>query len=267
MQAGYTENMTHAFWNLSLFTAFRACVALLCCIFLMSFPLGLAESRERPANGASPHEMPTHERPDDFADGVKAYRDGDYRAARKSFARLHAEHPENSRVTYYLAISEAQLGRFRQARSLYQEIITLDPNSEAASLAREGLQYLPAEQAALDLPPRFQAQKRTPMSGDDAATPSPAPKQSVVAQPQAASSPMANMSPQDWMMLQMMMGGQGAGGNGMSTMLPYMMMPQMGADPSSPNGMGNIDPSVMSSLLMNQMMQNFSLDGGKDQDR
>ncbi|HEY9687787.1 MAG TPA: tetratricopeptide repeat protein [Coleofasciculaceae cyanobacterium] len=206
--------------------------------------------------------------PNGFADGVKTYRDADYRAAKKSFARLHAEHPENSRITYYLAISEAQLGRFQQARALYQEIITLDPKSEAASLAREGLQYLPAEQAAMDLPPRFQEQKRNPAPEGDAVSSSPpAQKQAVAAQPQAAPSPMANMSPQDWMMLQMMMGGQGGGGNGMNAMSPLMMMPQMGADPSNPNGMGNIDPSVMSNLLMNQMMQNFSLDGSKDQDR
>jgi hypothetical protein len=251
------KDMMHAFWDSGFMIACRACTAFLCCIFLMSFPVGLAESREMPANGMLAHEMPNG-----FVEGVKAYRDGDYRAAKKNFARLHAEHPENCRVTYYLAISEAQLGRFQQARSLYQEIITLDPNSEAATLAREGLQYLPAEQAALDLPPRFQMQKGGSIQEQNAAPVSPAPTQPV-----AAPSPMANMSPQDWMMLQMMMGGQGAGGNGMNPMMPYMMMPQMGADPNNPNGMGNIDPNVMSSLLMNQMMQNFSLDGSKDQDR
>lgn len=201
--------------------------------------------------------------PHGYAEGVQAYREGNYAAARKNFERLHNDYPENSRVTYYLAITEAQLSRFQQARQLYQEILTLDPNSEAAKLAKEGLDYLP-EAGALDEPPKFKAKSRK--------QPETAETEKAVA-PQNAANPASvpqnslygGMSPQDMMMLQMMMS-QGGGAGGMNPMM-YMMAPQGQGDPNNPNGMGNIDTSIMSNVIMNQMLQNFSLDSGKDQDR
>ncbi len=183
-----------------------------------------------------------------FFDGVKAYRDGRYIEAKALFAQLHQANPQDSRLTYYLAITEAQLGRFQQAKALYEEIVLLDPNSEAAQRARQGLSYLPADQNALDLPPRFQtgtAQAQDSTSANAVGMPG-----------------MSNGSPQDWMLMQMMMGQMG-GNSGFNPMMGGMP----GGESFGGNPMGNIDPNVMSSLLMNQMMQNFSLDGNKDDNR
>lgn len=183
-----------------------------------------------------------------LTEGVAAYRDGRYLDAEKCFQQVHARHPENSKATYYFAITQAQLGRFKQAKSLYQEILTLDPNSEAAKLAQQGLSFLP-EDTALDQPPRFQASgkaEKQPYTDPDNTTPK---EQS-----------QTGMSPQDMMMWQMMMAQMG--GNQQGGMNPWalMMMPQMtGNGQNAPK----IDPNVMSNMLMNQMMQNFSLEGSR----
>lgn len=192
----------------------------------------------------------------DYLAGVQAYRQGQYAQAMQIFEDLHWAHPEDSRMTYYLAISEAQLGRYQQARQHYEEILTLDPNSEAARLAQEGLRYLPADTAALDLPPRFQA---PPVEGGLAGANS---SGNTAGTPGAAT--MGGMSPQELMMMQMMMGGLGGNGmqGGMNAAMPWMMMPQTGGAEGQ-----QIDPNVMSTFLMNQMMQNFSLDGGSKDDR
>ncbi len=208
----------------------------------------------------------------DFQAGVKAYREGNYAQARLTFQQLHQLHPEDSNSTYYLAISEAQLGRYRQAEKLYREILTLNPQSEAAKLAKEGLQYLPGEDTsanALDQPPKFQAQQSTgtlQASQMPQATPHTATTAPQTAQTSATGLP-TNVTPQDMMLWQMMMGQMGNGNNnGMnSSMMPWAMMPQ--ADPSNPAGGSNIDPNIMSTMLMNQMMQGFSLDGNTDKDR
>jgi len=192
----------------------------------------------------------------EFTQGVKAYREGDYISARRTFYALHRQHPEDSRATYYLAITEAQLGRFQTAKKLYEEILTLDPKGEAASHARNGLRYLPAE-TGLDLPPRFH-------TVETSAPASQAPSQAV-GQGQTGLAPQG-MSQQDWLAWQMMMGQTGMGGNNNNTgfgMTPWMM-PQAGGDPNSPNG---YDPTAMSNMLMNQMLQNFSLEGNKDDNR
>jgi len=96
------------------------------------------EVNAQPESGAAsstPEQQAAEERPAylvEFGNAVKAYREGDYIQARKILHPLHGKQPENSRMTYYLAITEAQLGRFQQAKKLYQEILALDPNSEAA---------------------------------------------------------------------------------------------------------------------------------------
>lgn len=204
----------------------------------------------------------------EFSNGVKAYREGDYIQARRIFSGLHKQSPEDTRITYYFAITEAQLGRFQAAKTLYQEIITLDPKGEAAQLAKTGLQYLPAE-ASLDLPPRFQT------GAANTSQPHAATAQQAIPQSQAGSIPGQGMMPngmsmQDWMALQMLMGQGGnasnnLGGGGVNNMMPWMMMPQAGTDPNNPGS--GYDPNAMSTMLMNQMMQNFSLSGDKDENR
>lgn len=181
--------------------------------------------------------------------GIQAYREGRFLDAEKRFRSLHAQSPEDVTATYYLAITQAQLGRFAQAKALYEEILAKSPDSEAGRLAKEGLAGLPPE-TFLDRPPRFQQPQ---VLNADAKTKTPD------AQAEAAVQPPA-VSPQDMMLWQMMMaqmgGAQGKGGMAM----PWMyMMPGMSGDGTTPP----IDPAVMSNLLMNQMMQNFSLDGGK----
>jgi hypothetical protein len=66
-----------------------------------------------------------------------------------------------------------------------------------------------------------------------------------------------------WQMMMSQFGNQNGQNNGMS-MLPFMMMP---SDPNNPNSANKIDPNIMSNMMMNQMMQNFSLGGNKDEDR
>lgn len=178
--------------------------------------------------------------------------------ARRLFAGLHKQTPEDSRVTYYLAITEAQLGRFQSAKKLYEEILALDPNGQAAELARQGLQYLPAE-TSLDLPPRFQG---------NASPPAPTSSNTPSASPQAAP-PMSTpngMSMQDWMALQMMLGqnGNASSGANPTAMMPWMMQ-QNPNNPTSGNPV--YDPNVMSTMLMNQMLNNFSMESNKDDNR
>lgn len=187
--------------------------------------------------------------------GVQAYRQGDYLLAHKTLAPLHAQHPENSNVTYYLAITEAQLGRFQQAKKLYQEILTLNLNSDAAKFAAEGLKFLPAE-ATLDLPPRFQEVPTQQASKGTAQSPA---LQSNSGTASGQSAP--TMTPQDMMAWQMMMGQTGMGGTGGMNAMPWMMPGAMGANGNS----GTMDPSLMSTMMMNQMMQNMNLGGSSDE--
>ncbi len=213
-----------------------------------------AATQNTPAPKASSASSP------EFTQGVKAYREGDYISARRTFYGLHRQHPEDSRATYYLAITEAQLGRFQNAKKLYEEILTLDPNGEAASHARNGLQYLPSD-TGLDLPPRFHTVEK--------------PDSALQTSPQAAGQGQAGLAPQgmsqqDWLAWQMMMGQTGMSGNNNNMgntgfgMTPWMMPQAGGSDPNSPNG---YDPNAMSNMLMNQMLQNFSLEGNKDDNR
>lgn len=179
---------------------------------------------------------------DPFLQAVQAYRNGNYVEAQGMLNALHAARPEDTRVTYYLAITEAQLGRFRQARAHYEEVLVLAPNDEVAQLARQGLQYLPAE-SGLDLPPRFQAD--------------PAAAASIPSQAYGAAQAAPNgMTAQDMMMWQAMMSSLGGNNNANGGMAPWMMMPGMQG--------GQMDPSVMSTMMMNQMMGDFNFDNGDD---
>lgn len=195
--------------------------------------------------------------PPNFQAGVQAYRDGQYKQAESIFSGLHKQYPEEARITYYLAISNAQLGRFKQARALYQEVLLLNPNGESSQLAQEGLNYLPPDENKFDRPPRFQ----------QAQTSSKTEQPSEVAPQAPASATYNDMSPQEMMALQMIMSQMGGSNNNQSGMNPWamMMMPQATGDPNNPYA-PKIDPSVMSNMLMQQMMQNFSLDGNNSKD-
>lgn len=206
----------------------------------------------------------------DFYAGVKAYREGSYKQAERIFATLHKQAPENTQYTYYLAIANAQLGRFQQAKRYYEEIVTLEPNGKAASLARQGISYLPKEND-LDLPPRFakdepvtKTTEKQATSHSESSTPSATSQNTAMADAmkQTMQQGMQGISPQDWMTMQMMMGQNGMSGgmNGGMNPMSWMMMPGMGAAGS--NGSGGYDPSAMSNMMMNQMMQGFGGMGG-----
>lgn len=203
----------------------------------------------------------------DFYAGVKAYREGNYKQAERIFSTLHKQVPENAQYTYYLAISNAQLGRFQLAKRYYEEIITLEPNGHAASLAQKGLDYLPKENE-LDLPPRF-AKEQTDSSlssGNVGRSSQPAADGGSAMADALRQGMQQGMSPQDWMAMQMMMGqnqngglnGGMYGGGGMNPMM--WMMPGMMRGNAAGNG--GYDPSVMSNMMMNQMMQGFGGMGG-----
>lgn len=209
---------------------------------LMAAPLGAcAERVELDASGPAAKTAGSSTAASGYQGAVKAYREGQFLAAEKGFTPLHAQHPDNMKITYYLAITEAQLGRFAEARRLYGEIVLLEPNGQTAALAKEGLSYLPADDAALDQPPRFQA------GGVPNAAPVP-----------AASTPNTGLSPQDQMMWQMMMGQNNNNSNPMG-----WMMPQTGATGDG----AALDPGMMSTMMMNQMLQGFNLNGNPDDNR
>jgi hypothetical protein len=122
-------------------------------------------------------------------------------------------------------------------------------------LAADGLKFLPAE-AALDLPPRFQ-ETPTPQAGKVAA-----PNQQSAANPGNMTGQSGQtMSPQDWMALQMMMGQTGMGGSNGMNMMPWMMPGAMGTNGNS----STMDPNMMSTMMMNQMMQNMNLGGSSEE--
>lgn len=216
----------------------------------------------------------------DFYAGIKAYREGDYRQAERIFEVLHRQQPENTQITYYLAITQAQLGRFQKAENLYKEIIQLEPQGKAATLAQKGLDYLPKADD-LDQPPRFSSTPQaapgqpseSPTTGKAAvgalpATPTASAGDQTAAMAEAMrqsmQAGMQGMSPQDWMMMQMLQSqGQNNGTGASMNPMSWMMMPGM----NGTTGSSGYDPSVMSNMMMNQMMQGFGTDGDNNQNQ
>jgi hypothetical protein len=209
----------------------RAALLLLCCLSLSAEPSWAGEKTTR--------------------QGIELYREGQFAQAYTIFEKRHQTDPADVQATYYLAITAAQLGRVDAARRLYHEILLLDPNGQAGQMAREGLKYLPAGDEALDPPPRLQAAGKNPVPATPAGPT--APKAPMT--PSAEEAANGGMSPKEMQALQMMMGGGMGGGmnNGMMGGMNPMMMPFMMG-----NGQNGIDPNVMSTLMMNQMLQNFS---------
>lgn len=245
--------------------------------------------------------------PDQYQQAVDDYRAGRYKQAYVAFKSLHQKEPGNTRATYYLAMTEVQLGWFSEAREHYGEVLTLAPASKEAELASEGLSYLPANNP-LDAPPRpvitQQADNNNSNSGGlmgllkkpSQAKPSQAePTQTQnypgYFEPKAVSASYAQqqqqqagnayphygntggMSPQDLMAMQMMMGGNSNNNNLNPMNNPMMMMygmPQQGYDPNNPqqgSQMQQMDPNIMSTMMMNQMLNNFSFMDGSNKDK
>lgn len=229
-----------------------------------------------PAMAENVLEKPTPSENTTLDAGIRAYREGHYPQAFQQFEPLHAQHPENTKLTYYLAITQARLGNFQEAKRYYEEVLALDPRGEAATLAKQGLNYLPIANTGLDLPPNF------PGSAQPEPTPQGAGQATLSREALPSGNSLNGSSPnslpgnmaanQDWLLWQQMMGG-GAPQNSMGgygAMMP-MGMPfgnsSGSASMNGSNGMNAFDPSMMSNMMMNQMMQNFSLGGEKDDNR
>lgn len=197
-----------------------------------------------------------------YQQGVQAYRQGDYLRAEEIFKAFTQQEPENMNGIYYLAITQAQLGHYPEAASLYQQVLDAAPQSRIAELAQKGLTSLPSSLEALDPPPQFNA------SG------SPSPQAPVHSTPQAMMSPASLPNPalqqqMQWMQLmQMLSNPNNSQNNPMSGMTGGVSPWMFQNDPSQMPGMGaasGMDPSMMSTMMMNQMMQNFDF-GGNDKD-
>ncbi|MBX2861543.1 MAG: tetratricopeptide repeat protein [Vampirovibrio sp.] len=222
-----------------------------------------------------------------FEKGVLYYRQGFYDKAAAIFSTLHRQSPESVNTTYYLAISQAQLGKYDKARQLYLEIMTLEPNSKAGQLAEKGITYLPSQSLQLDQPPQF---ARVTPQPNRAYQTTQANQTTLNTRPGQQPNGTRQLSPQDLVTMQMMMqsggnsfngaqgGGNGMGMNNMGTnglgMNPMMMNYLMGQQGQSQPGQGSfgqpgqsIDPNVFSSMMMNQMMQNFDMTGGSNNRR
>lgn len=210
------------------------------------------------------------EAPTLYEQGVEQYRNGHYEKALKLFKQVVANAPDSTEGRYYYAITLAQLGRFNEARTAYQEVIRLEPESEAAALARQGIDFLPSPQQ-LDAPPQFQAPAasgRPPIPSASAYVQSNLSQgmQPPGQQPQAsANSPFGQMDPQALQMM-MLMGSMGGGGGGGFNPMMIPLLQTMGRG----NGEGGdpqntIPPDVLSTMMMNQMMQDFSF-GSKNDD-
>lgn len=230
-----------------------------------AFSIILACALWMPGAVAAPQTVPEHWQMT-YDNGVEAYRTGTYENARKAFQQITEAIPECQEAHYYLAISLAQLNRHKEARQAYENVIRLAPQTEAAALAKEGLENLPDLQA-LDAPPRF---KKRAAQKDPATAPvtsameeiSPTPSPSPTPQP---ATPMAGMDPQALQMM-MMLGGMGGGNNtgGFNPMM-WSYLQSMGGQTGGQNTQTNMPPEMLKTMMMNQMMQNFDpFSSGKD---
>ena len=186
-----------------------------------------------------------------FQDAVSLYRQGHFMQASEVFNVLRQEHPEDSRAMYYWAMSQAQLGRYEQAKQGYETVIALDPNGKAAPLAERGLAALPdLEAQQLDGPPLFD-QSKAPISPKALITASAPRAPGSLGNPKAMD-PQKLQQMQQLMMMQSMMGGGNQANNNNAWMMPLMMQ-QQGNDGQA----SSLDPSVIQSMMTNQMMQGF----------
>ncbi|MDX2084439.1 MAG: tetratricopeptide repeat protein [Candidatus Melainabacteria bacterium] len=301
MKTTYTKNMTTD----ALLRWYRRTSTAMALVLLGSCLLGTGALQAKPLEPNA-----------QLNEAVACYRQGKYDLARRQLVPLVEQFPENTKAAYYLAITQANLGQIRAARGLYERIVLLDPESEEAHLAREGLSYLPENEPPLDPPPRLvdhakshvqshvQSHVHSPPKSQTSSTAAvgttaqagqamgSVSSEAGAALPEGISAPLqtADQKPdqsaalQQWMAMQTMMsvlggnqpggaGGMGAanqGVNPMQWMLNPALMNGSGMPPSSTGAEGNtgpaFDPEAMSSLLMNQLMQNMSLEGNHNKD-
>jgi len=77
---------------------------------------------------------------EDFADGVTAFRNKDFKRASRIFENLKSAGGDLSQVFYYSAVTHESLGDYRKAASEYMTVVKNFPRSEAGKLAVVALQ-------------------------------------------------------------------------------------------------------------------------------
>jgi tetratricopeptide (TPR) repeat protein len=197
---------------------------------------------------------------------IQRYREKNYPEADKLLTQLHHDALENTKITYYLAITKAQEGEYAEAARLYQEVFRLEPNTPLGLLSQEGLRNLPLTTTAqVDAPPQFHETSTgvsssftTPSTNDVTGASTPGVSQSdwLWMQSMMGNNNGNNNNNDPWGALSGMNGNMGGSnsGNGMNFMPPGVTMtPQGGMVQSTGKP---IDPQVMSAWLTNQMMQN-----------
>jgi biopolymer transport protein ExbD len=200
---------------------------------------------------------------------IQYYREKNYPEADKLFTQLHAENPDKTKTTYYLAITKAQEGDFPEASRLYQEVMKKEGASALGLLAQQGFRNLPLPATAnVDAPPEFQQQNPYAMNayggniaGNNTMGVSPTDLMWMQTMMGTNNNNGNNNSNNDWSSWMMNLDAQTNAMNGMNAgamSLPGMGMPNAmmpGSMPMMNNGKP-IDPQVMSSWLSNQMLQN-----------
>jgi tetratricopeptide (TPR) repeat protein len=193
-----------------------------------------------------------------YDQGVEYYRNGDYEKALTRFSQAIKTTPASTEAQYYYAITLAQLGRLKEAKSAYEAVIKMAPGTEAAQLAQQGIDYLPNPND-LDTPPHLQR------SNNAAPSTGAAPNSQGT---QQAQSPFGNMDPQAMQMMMMMGSMGGGGGSGFNPMMLPLMESlthsQGGNNTNNPNDQDKMPPEAYSTMMMNQMMQDFSPFNSKD---
>lgn len=74
--------------------------------------------------------------------GKSAYQSGDYRSAKINFAKALSKEPANPSYRYYYAHTLLKLGDVRSASVEYNNILSINPNSDVAKLAMQSLAYI-----------------------------------------------------------------------------------------------------------------------------
>jgi hypothetical protein len=228
---------------------------------------------------------PTSEAP--LSEGVQAYRLGDYLKAQEILIRLTQQQPSAVNGWYYLALCYTQLGELDAARTAYNMVVAQAPKSQAARLARQGLEQLDRlVDADLD-PPPMAAGKPAPIHAYTSTH-----SAMIPTVPQVNTNPQYQMPQQaaalpDMAELQQLreemaaleaMGGSNnnnqnnSNGNmgNMGWMMPMMAEMQQSGMASGKAGTAGrktmLTPEMMQSMMMQQMMQGFDMGGSSKHD-
>lgn len=89
---------------------------------------------------------------DNYSDGIKAYKSGNYKNAEIYFRNAFNENPDSDYIKYYLAITFVQNKKIPEAKIVYKNLIETSTDTSVLTLAKAGLKllgesYTPPEKA------------------------------------------------------------------------------------------------------------------------